>query len=46
LKEVMAGKTPDPPLQAEDILYVPGGRSSTVSAVLSTLTTAAIYRIP
>jgi polysaccharide export outer membrane protein len=46
LKEIMAGKAPDPFLQAEDILYIPGGRSSTVSAVLSTLTTAAIYRIP
>jgi polysaccharide export outer membrane protein len=45
LKQIMAGKAPDPPLQAEDILYIPGGRNSTyLSSVLSTLTTAAIYR--
>lgn len=45
LKQIMAGKDPDPPLQAEDILYIPGGRNSTyLSTVLSTLTTAAIYR--
>jgi polysaccharide biosynthesis/export protein len=45
LKEIMAGKAPDPPLQAEDILYIPGGRNGTyLSSVLSTLTSAAIYR--
>jgi polysaccharide export outer membrane protein len=45
LKQIMAGKAPDPPLQAEDILYIPGGRSSNyLNSVLSTLTTAAIYR--
>lgn len=45
LKQIMAGKSPDPPLQAEDILYVPGGRSgSYLNSVLTTLTTAAIYR--
>jgi len=47
LKQIMAGKAPDPPLQAEDILYIPGGRNgSYLSSVLSTLTTAAIYRVP
>ncbi len=45
LKQIMAGKVPDPPLQAEDILYIPGGRSSGyINSVLTTLTTAAIYR--
>jgi polysaccharide biosynthesis/export protein len=45
LKEIMAGKAPDPPLQAEDILYIPGGRNGTyLSSVLNTLTSAAIYR--
>jgi len=45
LKEIMAGKAPDPPLQAEDILYIPGGRNGTyLSSVLSALTSAAIYR--
>jgi polysaccharide export outer membrane protein len=45
LKEIMAGKAPDPPLQAEDILYIPGGRNGTyLNSVLSTLTSAAIYR--
>ena len=45
LKQIMAGKAPDPPLQAEDILYIPGGRNSTyLSTVLGTLTAAAIYR--
>jgi len=47
LKQIMAGKAQDPPLQAEDILYIPGGRNgSYLSSVLSTLTTAAIYRVP
>ena len=27
LKQIMAGKAPDPPLQAEDIVYVPGRKS-------------------
>jgi polysaccharide export outer membrane protein len=45
LKQIMAGKAPDPPLEAEDILYIPGGRNSTyLSTVLGTLTAAAIYR--
>jgi len=47
LKQIMAGKAQDPPLQAEDILYVPGGRNGAgayLNSVLSTLTTAAIYR--
>ena len=45
LKQIMAGKEPDITLQAEDILYVPGGRNGTyLSNVLSTVTAAAIYR--
>jgi polysaccharide export outer membrane protein len=45
LKEIMAGKTPDPPLQAEDILYIPGGRSSAyLNSILTMATGAAIYR--
>ena len=45
LKEIMAGKAPDPQLQAEDILYVPGRRNNPyLNGVLSTLTSAAIYR--
>ena len=44
LKKIMAGKTPDPPLEAEDILYIPGKWNSPyLTAVLTTLTTAAIY---
>ena len=36
LKQIMAGKAPDPPLQAEDIVYVPGRKSyPIVSTVLS-----------
>jgi polysaccharide biosynthesis/export protein len=45
LKQIMAGKAPDPTLQAEDILFIPGGRNSNyLSSVLGTLTSAAIYR--
>jgi polysaccharide biosynthesis/export protein len=45
LKEIMAGKAPDPQLQAEDILYVPGRRSNAyLNGVMTTLTSAAIYR--
>jgi len=45
LKQIMAGNAPDLPLQAEDILYVPGGRNSTyLGTVMGTLTSAAIYR--
>lgn len=45
LKEIMAGKAPDPPLQAEDILYIPGGRNSGyLNSVLTMATGAAIYR--
>jgi polysaccharide export outer membrane protein len=45
LKQIMAGKAPDPLLQAEDILYIPGGRNSAyLSNVLTLLTGAAIYR--
>ena len=44
LKKIMAGKAPDPPLVAEDILYIPGKWNSPyLTAVLTTLTTAAIY---
>jgi polysaccharide export outer membrane protein len=45
LKQIMAGKAPDPPLQAEDILYVPSGRSNAaLNTIFGTLTSAAIYR--
>jgi polysaccharide biosynthesis/export protein len=45
LKQIMAGKAPDPPLEAEDILYIPGKWSSAyATGVLTTLTAAAIYR--
>jgi len=45
LKQIMAGKAPDLPLQPEDIVFIPSGRNSTyLSSVLSTITTAAIYR--
>ena len=45
LSQIMAGKAPDPPLQAEDILYVPGGRSTAaLNTLFATLTSAAIYR--
>jgi len=44
LKQIMAGKAPDPPLQAEDILYIPGKWSSAyLAAILTTVTTASIY---
>ena len=46
LKKIMAGKAPDPPLRPEDILYVPGTRSSAyLSTVLTTLAAASIYRL-
>ena len=45
LKQIMAGKAPDPPLEAEDILYIPGKWSNPyVTGVLTTLTSVAIYR--
>jgi polysaccharide export outer membrane protein len=45
LKKIMAGKVPDPALQAEDIVYVPGRKSyPLVTTILATVTTAAIYR--
>jgi len=45
LKQIMAGKAPDPSLEAEDILYVPGSRSNGyLNGVLLLLTGAAIYR--
>jgi polysaccharide export outer membrane protein len=45
LKDIMAGKAPDPPLQAEDIVYVPGRKSYPyLNMVLATVTTASIYR--
>jgi polysaccharide biosynthesis/export protein len=41
LKQIMAGKAPDLVLQAEDILYIPGGRSSNyLGSVMGPLTTA------
>jgi polysaccharide export outer membrane protein len=45
LKKIMAGKSPDLPLQAEDILYVPGGRNSPAGTILGLLASAAIYRL-
>lgn len=46
LKKIMAGKAPDPPLEAEDILYIPGSRSSAyLNSVLATLTAVSIYRL-
>jgi polysaccharide export outer membrane protein len=46
LKQIMAGKAPDPPLEVEDILYIPGKWSSPfLSTVLTTLTVASIYRL-
>jgi len=46
LKKIMAGKAQDPPLKAEDILYIPGSRSSAyLGTVLATLTGVAIYRL-
>jgi polysaccharide biosynthesis/export protein len=46
LKKIMAGKAPDPPLEAEDILYIPGARSSAyLASVLATLTAVSIYRL-
>ena len=44
LKKIMAGKAPDPPLEAEDILYIPGSRSYPfLSSVLTAVTVASIY---
>jgi polysaccharide export outer membrane protein len=46
LKKIMAGKSPDLPLQAEDILYIPGGRSTLpAGTILGLLASAAIYRL-
>ena len=46
LKAIMAGKAPDPPLQSEDIVYVPGsGSKAGITSVLTTVATAAIFRI-
>ena len=45
LKQIMAGRAPDPTLQAEDIVYVPGRKSyPLLSTILGSVTTAAIYR--
>jgi polysaccharide export outer membrane protein len=46
LKQIMAGKAPDPPLEVEDILYIPGKWSSPfLNSVVTTLTVASIYRL-
>ena len=46
LKKIMAGKAPDPPLEAEDILYIPGSRSiAYLGTLLTTLTAVSIYRL-
>src|SRR5713226_8434339 len=49
LKELMHAKVPDIPLQADDIVYVPSSRlkaAVNASALLSTLGTTALYRVP
>jgi polysaccharide export outer membrane protein len=46
LKDLLHAKVADIPVQAEDIIYVPGSRMKNVSALLSTLGTTALYRIP
>jgi len=46
LKQIMAGKAPDPTLEVEDILYIPGKWSSTfLNSIVTTLTVASIYRL-
>jgi len=49
LKDLLRAKIADIPLQADDILYVPSSRVKTAlnaGALLSTLGTTALYRIP
>ena len=49
LKELMHAKVPDIPLQADDIVFVPSSRlkaAVNASALLSTLGTTALYRVP
>jgi polysaccharide biosynthesis/export protein len=49
LKDLMRAKVPDIPLQADDIVYVPSSRlkaAVNATALLSTLGTAALYRVP
>jgi polysaccharide export outer membrane protein len=49
LKDLMHAKVEDIPVQAEDIVYVPSSRMKAMvnaSALLSTLGTTALYRIP
>jgi polysaccharide export outer membrane protein len=49
LKDLMHAKVADIPLQADDIVYVPSSRLKSAvnaSALLSTLGTTALYRVP
>ena len=49
LKELLHAKVPDIPVQADDIIYVPSSRLKTAmnaGALLSTIGTAAIYKVP
>jgi polysaccharide export outer membrane protein len=49
LKKILRAKAPDVPLQPEDILYVPSSSAKRIvnaSALLTTIGTASIYRIP
>jgi len=49
LKDLMHAKVADIPLQADDIVYVPSSRlkaAVNASALLSTLGTTALYRVP
>ena len=51
LKKILAAKAPDPPLQADDVVFVPGsaGKSAakrSAEAILQMATGIAIWRIP
>jgi len=49
LKELLHAKVADIPVQAEDIIYVPGSRLKgfmNAGALLTTMGTAAIYKVP
>jgi len=49
LKELLHAKVADIPVQADDIIYVPSSRFKTAlnaSALLTTIGTAAIYKVP
>ena len=49
LRDLLRAKVADIPVQADDIIYVPASRLNTAlnaGALLSTLGTTAIYRVP